>query len=185
MKTYIRTFSGKTVNPLRLRSEDIDIESIAHSLSLINRFVGHTKHAISVAQHSVYVSSLCTNAHRLQGLLHDGSEAYLGDVTKWLKHSPEMAAYRKAEARAQETIYKRFGCNRNTDTIVEQADRIMVRFEGMRGFGPEFKVDHPNYPPLTKLEIQRIGKWNPWSAKKAESVFLNNFYALYDDGDGL
>src|SRR5580765_2644929 len=87
MKPLILTFSGKHVNPLNLRPEDIDIVDIAHALACCNRFAGHCRRPINVAQHSVYVSRLCDDTgFERQALLHDASEAYLGDITKWLKH---------------------------------------------------------------------------------------------------
>ena len=177
----IRTFTGLEPNPLDLREHDIRIEDIAHSLALCNRFSGHTKKPISVAQHSVYVSRLCQqygNSCALQALLHDAAEAYLGDVTKWLKHTPAFEGYRDAERRAQQVIYKRFGCSMGEDSRITAADRIMVRFEGRRGFGPEFKIDHVMYPELTKDEVAAVGKWTPWSWKASEELFLVH-YGMY------
>lgn len=178
MKCVIRTFSGKNVNPLDLRFEDICIEDIAHGLALCNRFAGQSRKPISVAQHSVYVSRLCdSTGFELQGLLHDASEAYLGDVTKWLKAMPEMAAYREAEDRAQVTIYKAFNCSWAGAYDVDVADRLMVRYEGSRGF-KNFCIDHPDYPPLTPEEVASVGAWAPWSWRAAEEAFLTRFRLL-------
>ena len=49
----IRLYSGKPYFPFDPHVEDIDIVDIAHALSLTNRFGGHTKFPVSVAQHSV------------------------------------------------------------------------------------------------------------------------------------
>ena len=127
----ITTFTGREVDPLDIRFDDIDIRDIAHALALCNRFAGHTRWPISVAQHSVGVSFLSgsNREHQLQGLLHDAAEAYLGDVTKWLKDSPEMAAYRAAEDAALSTIMYKFGLPSELHSIVNAADRMMVRFE--------------------------------------------------------
>ena len=180
MNCVIKTFTGKTVNPLDLLYHEIDIKDIAHALSLCNRFAGHTIRPISVAQHSVYVSRLCDGTgDELQALLHDASEAYLGDVTKWLKHTPEMEAFRHAEDSVQSAIFIRYGCKRLESPYVDIADRIMVRYEGVKGFpGSEFKIDHPDYPPLTKEEIEKVGKWGFWTHKVAEESFLDRYCAL-------
>lgn len=183
----IRTFTGLELNPLELRPEDIRIEDIAHALALCNRFAGHTRRPISVAQHSVYVARLAApfgKDQALQGLLHDASEAYLGDVTKWLKQTPIMAAYRHAEHYLQNCIFRRFGSVVDIYPSVEEADRIMVRYEGFRGFGPDFKIDHPDYPPLCDEEIRRIGSWEPWSWKDSEEIFLAHF-RMYADTDWI
>lgn len=173
-KPVIRTYTGKLVNPLDLRPEDIDINDIAHALALCNRFAGHTKFPISVAQHSVYVSKLCPQ-HRLAALLHDASEAYLGDVTKWLKRSDSMAGYREAEDRAQSVICGVFGLPLELPHEVELADRLMVHYEGKQGFGNDFLIDHPNYPPLTLTDTHRIGPWYAWSWRDAEYIFMETF----------
>lgn len=183
MKPFILTYTGKHVNPLDLRPEDICIEDIAHALALCNRFAGHTKKGISVAQHSVYVSRLCDEIDALQGLLHDGAEAYLSDMTKWLKSTPEMRAYREAEDRAQTVIYDKFGCVVEMSEQVKVADTLMLRFEGVQGYGePKWKKWREslpsNYGPLTNDELKRIGKWSFWSWHAAEEVFLATFRTL-------
>lgn len=169
MKTpVIRMQSGREVNPFALRAEDIDVTDIAHGLSLINRFVGQTRFPISVGKHSVDAAVLCKvhlNAPvqvQLQALLHDASEAYLGDVTKWVKSSPEMAKYREIEEQVQRTIFRTFEVPEELDERVEFVDRVLVRYEGRMGF-ESFSIDHPNYPPLTTAEVRSCDiAWQRW-----------------------
>lgn len=180
MTPKIHTFSRQWVNPLDVLAGDLRIEDIAHALALINRFVGHTREPISVAQHCIWVSYLCGRVHALQGLIHDAPEAYVGDVSKWLKHSDEMTPFRAVEDRIQRTIYRHFGCAEETHVQVEYADRLMVRFEGMMGYGSDWLVNHPAYPPLTPGEIDLVhnatGKnWNFWDWRRAEREFLDRF----------
>jgi hypothetical protein len=175
MKPLILTYSGKHVNPLDLRPEDIDIEDIAHALACCNRFAGHARRPVTVAQHSVYVSRLCDDTgFEKQALLHDASEAYLGDVTKWLKSTDEFAAYRAAEDRVQEQIYSKFGCPTDMHPVVSDADKLMLRFEGEMSFKdwPEWVEQLPNYPLLTPQENLTIGGWAPWSWKQSKEAFL-------------
>jgi len=170
---------------MSLRPEDICIEDIAHHLALINRFNGATKRPISVAQHSVYVARLCWDLSwetQLQALLHDATEAYLGDITKWLKNTPMFAAYRGLEFVTQDIIFKKFNCQiaMLPDAVVE-ADRLMVRFEASRGMKHALDVpDHlkNKYGLPTEEEKQRVGKWQPWSWKVSEDLFLAKFYAI-------
>jgi uncharacterized protein len=177
--TYITTFAYKHVNPLRLQPEDIDIRDIAHALALINRFVGHTPKPISVAQHSVYVSRLCEGPHALQALLHDASEAYLGDVSKWVKQTPAMCLYREIEDQAQRVIFKKYGCKTRMHPSVVEADKLMVRFEAHRMFGLKTRLfENPEYPKPTHVEEQRVGPWKPWIWTWAEESFLERFRAL-------
>jgi hypothetical protein len=177
MKPLILTYTGKHVNPLDLRPEDIDIRDIAHALACCNRFAGHCKRPISVAQHSVYVSRLCDDTpHALQALFHDASEAYLGDVTKWLKSTDEFTAYRDAEDRIQTQIYRQFGCPDLMHSFIAEVDKLMLRFEGQQAFGLRaWKVwteQLPDYPLITPMEEGQIGAWQPWSWRQSEEAFL-------------
>jgi len=89
---YLGTLSGRKSYPANPeKSYDmIDIEEVAHALSLQCRFGGHVTHFYSVAQHSVN----CTRLARLYGyeeplvyacLMHDAHEAYLCDVPTPIK----------------------------------------------------------------------------------------------------
>lgn len=181
MTPCITTYTGRLVNPLELRVEDVCIEDVAHSLACINRFVGHTKQPISVAQHAYYVSLLC-GAHAKQGLHHDDSEAYLGDVSKWVKESPAMAPYREAETRAQHVCYRAFGCDLEDAGEVQWADRLMVRFEATWGYDGKWNINNAAYRPFTSIEHERlkqwVGDWEPWDWRRAEREFLQRHEEL-------
>jgi hypothetical protein len=177
---FITTATGRHVNPLDLKVEDICIEDIAHALGQYPRFCGHARMPLYVGQHSVFVSQLCrTYVGQLQGLLHDATEAYLGDVTRWLKMSPNMLGYRKAEARANKVIMQAFGLPEFELPEVKEADHLMVRFEARRGFGENWTSPHPErYAKLTNEERRRIGHWSPWSWRKSRHMFLLRFEQL-------
>ena len=109
--SYITTVTGKHFYPLNPDQQNIDIEDIAHALSLICRANGHFRHFYSVAQHSLACAEeAAARGHSLTVvhgcLLHDASEAYLCDVTRPVKkHIP---AYLQAEEKLQAVIWKRF-----------------------------------------------------------------------------
>lgn len=193
----ILTFSGKHLNPLNIRPEDVCVEDVAHQLSLINRFNGCTKRPITVAQHVVYVSRLLEGTGlEWQGLHHDDGEAYCGDVTKWLKMSEAMRGFREAEDRAQCSAYEHFGVHPTgwagyegmMHPKVRDADKLMVRFEGMMGYGAKVwrrwsdEVTHYEMP--TPEEITQIGKWRPWPPRAAEEAFIERFRCLQTRGFG-
>jgi len=182
----ITTFCGLEVDPLHMKKDQILIEDLAHALALCNRFAGHSRFPISVAQHSVLVSFLSDPEQPFAGLLHDGSEAYLGDITKWLKMTPEMAAYRRAEAELQATIYSVFGIfnPRGPFETVEWADKIAVRFEFEQSFGHGQTV--PGYSKLTSEEYMSLNEtmesqflWRPvMTWQEAEAAFLQRYRDL-------
>lgn len=85
----ILTHSGRMVDLLDVKPEDIDLDDIAHSLAQTCRFVGHTKRHYSVAEHSINVARLLPEPIKIYGLLHDAHEAYVGDISTPLKRSLE------------------------------------------------------------------------------------------------
>ena len=83
--SYILTYKKIEFYPLNPKIEDIDIEDIAHALSLLCRANGHFKHFYSVGLHSINCASEAISRGYSQNvvlgcLLHDGSEAYLADI---------------------------------------------------------------------------------------------------------
>lgn len=123
----IRTYSGKYVNVFDLKPEDIDIVDIAHSLSLTCRWRGICKHFYSVAEHSIYVSDKVPREHKLAALLHDASEAYLGDIPRPVKQM--LPDYLKLEQKVEKVIAERFGYQYPYHVLVKEADDELLIFE--------------------------------------------------------
>lgn len=177
MIAHITTYTHRRVNLFEMKTDDICIEDIAHHLACINRFNGALKIPVNVAHHSICVADLVKHTvHELQALLHDAGEAYCGDVTKWLKHSPQMAQYREFEERVQRLVYKKFGCALDTHPTVLKADQLMVRFEADQS---GILIPHPDYGPPTMGERCRIGQWVPQNWRNSERAFLKRFHALH------
>lgn len=167
---YIVTHSGKKFFPLDIRARDIDIEDIAHALSLQCRFGGHTKFHYSVAQHSVYVSNILTGSLALRGLLHDASEAYLVDVPRPIKKIGDFSAYRRVESETQKVIYKKYGFTGEDPQELHNADNLLLATEARDLMGdPTWCHDMP------KLDWNII-QWEPEYAKK---MFLDKFKKLF------
>lgn len=130
---FIRTYPSRSW--LNLRDPDVtDIHlcDIAHALSLVNRFAGHMPRGYSVAEHSMYVSSQLMRLYgdrqlALQGLLHDATEAYLGDVTRPLKTL--LPEYKTIELRMEEVIAERFHLPYELDARVKQVDTDVLAWE--------------------------------------------------------
>ncbi len=107
----IMTCSHKMLDPLQPETELIDIGDIAHALSMLCRANGHFRSFYSVGMHCVN----CANEAIARGysrkvqlacLLHDGSEAYLSDVTRPVKE--ELPKYRQIEEPLQAVIWQKF-----------------------------------------------------------------------------
>ena len=111
---YLQTVSGRWVNPFDPDPDQIDIGDIARALANQCRFGGHCRVFYSVAQHSVIVSELVEQRGGdaedvFAALMHDASEAYLGDMPHPLKHrSPLGAAFKEAEDHLEQAIREHF-----------------------------------------------------------------------------
>lgn len=171
---WITTYTGRRVNLLEIRSEDVDILDIAHHLATINRWCGALREPISVAQHSVHVSWMCRGTGmELEGLLHDASEAYLGDVTKWLKGSEAMRQYREIEDQIMGVISEKFGLTFPLPDVVEEADRLMIGVEG--SFGIKQWRPFPGYDLPTATVLQQSQFYGSWTWREAEAQFMTQF----------
>jgi hypothetical protein len=168
---WIQTYTGKKFFPAHPRLEDIDIDDIAHALSLQCRFTGQCSHFYSIAQHSVLVSYLCDERDRLHGLLHDSSEAYISDISSPVKALPELAGYKKIEKCIQQTIYRKFQLDEIEPMSVKNADLMMLGIEATTLLAPlqegwSFPI---KFPPLKVI---------PLLPEEAEKLFRERFIEL-------
>jgi hypothetical protein len=170
---WIQTFSGRRFNPTNPVVDAIVIQDIAHSLSLQCRFTGHVRRFYSIAQHCVLVSYLCDKDDRRWGLLHDGDEAYIPDLSSPLKHSGKFDTYRECGKQLQIAICKRFGLPEKEPTSVKFADILLLATEARDLMSPL----HPDWKqPMEPLPF----KIEPWGPDEAEDKFTKRFYELWE-----
>lgn len=169
-KAWISTYTGKKFHVLSPHEDEIRIEDIAHALSLQCRFTGHVKSFYSVAQHSVLVSQLCDPKDALYGLLHDATEAYIGDMSAPLKHTSEMSRFRAAEAAVMVAIANKFRVPLTEPLSVKQTDKRLLLTEA-RDLGLDVTGWYKEYQPFELTII-------PLSSALAEYKFLKRFQEL-------
>jgi len=191
---WIKTFTGKTIYPLDFRVEEVDIIDIAHSLSQICRFTGHTRTFYSVAQHSVLVAENLEfpsdfdfekiESTKKMALLHDAQEAYIGDISRPLKRSlKSIFDFDNIEWLIQETIFNLFIPNwrkfkeeqvEKMFEIIKVSDNNLLYSEGEDLMEGGTKDWH-DASGIKFLEDKII----PMSPKLAKLVFLNKFEQLF------
>jgi hypothetical protein len=104
---------------------EIHPDDIAHALSLLCRYNGHVDRFYSVAEHCILMSHAVPEEDALWALLHDATEAYVGDMIRPLKRS--MPEYRAAEDRVMAAIATHFGLVGPMPASVKDADnRILL-----------------------------------------------------------
>ena len=173
----IQTISGRWVDPLAPRPEELDIGDIAQALSNQCRFGGHSRVFYSVAQHSAIVSDLVMERGGspeagLAALLHDAGEAYLVDLPHPLKHRSGLGPpYRRAEALLEAAIQERFGVGA-LDPSYKAIDRSLLATERR-----QFTSIDGRWPELDGFEALDL-EIDPWPPARAAEEFLARYERL-------
>jgi hypothetical protein len=142
----IRMSNGRDVDLLQLVPEDIDIGAIAHSLAMQCRWGGHVKRHYSVAQHCVHVAErmlLVTgdSERAIRALLHDASEAFLGDIPRPIKYLTPMESFLALDESIQRQIYKHFHCAVEEDALLNTIDNELLVLEARQLMPQPFDLD--------------------------------------------
>jgi len=173
--TWIQIYTGRKFDLLNPSPEDVCIEDIAHALSMICRFNGHCNKFYSVAEHSLHVSYRAIRPWKLEGLLHDATEAYVGDMVKPLKCSEPMKAFREIEHDIRYAIATKFGLWLSVPPNVKYADLRMLATERDQLMGPEVE-------PWFEEEVEPFHFSIPcYAPRKAEQGFLQRFRELTEE----
>ena len=174
---YLQTVSGRWVNPFDPDPEQLDPGDIARALANQCRFGGHSRAFYSVAQHSVIVSRLVEERGGdaedvFAALMHDASEAYLGDMPHPLKHrSPLGAAFKEAEQHLEAAIRARFGIRADVPEI-KRADRALLATERRA-----FSTESWRWPELEGVEPLDL-ELEAWPPDRAAEEFAARFAQL-------
>lgn len=127
----IRTIGGRYLDAMNPKPGQISIGDIAFGLSRVCRFAGHTRKFYSVAQHSCDVCDMVPDSLKLQALLHDASEAYIGDLPSPIKQL--LPDYQVLEQRIMEAIAKKFNFPWPLHPMVKNADTFYLEYEWVQG----------------------------------------------------
>lgn len=158
-KGHMRTASGIYINILDPKPEDFLIDDIAHALAQIPRFGGHMPEWYSVADHCVRcaVSAEPKGYSVYEALMHDASEAYLGDCISPLKKA--LPDYQKIEYRFMEVLASKFGFTWPTPPEIKELDVMALEYEWSILIGEIF-------PPKKSIEQGRRMFLNIYNAFK-------------------
>lgn len=157
---WIRTYSGKKFYVFNPKQKDIVIEDIAHSLSLICRFTGHTEDLYSVGQHSLLVMELCPDEFKLEGLTHDFPEAYITDLATPVKR--KMPNYKEYENNLHTAIAKKFHLQFPMPKIIKEIDQEVFQMEwaylmerNKKVKSGRFRMEREEFMILSPKEVEK------------------------------
>jgi len=175
MCKWIETYSGQRFNFTRPAANEYKIVDIAHALSQLCRFGGHTTQHYSVAEHSVHMSLAAPDLpSQLACLLHDGSEAYLGDVVKPLKDL--LPEYKRIEKLVQDQVYDKLGMgvpDADTMAIVHCCDLGALKTEASH------LLVTRGESWIAEIDVEPLA-FTPycWGAERAEDEFVERYLEL-------
>jgi len=149
---------------------DMDLPTMAHALSNICRYAGHTKRFYSVAEHCCRVASMVGQKHKLCALMHDATETFVSDIPSPIKDLfPEI---RLLETSLWFAIGKRYPLPTSLPVAVHRADKEISLEESAyllpRMLSPsELGIKWVHKVPMTARETT-LGDfgWPPEEAKK-------------------
>ncbi len=169
---WVQTYTGKKFNFLNITPDSICIEDIAHALSNICRYTGHTKEFYSVAQHSIIASEIVPEEDAFDALMHDATEAYLSDISRPLKTL--LPEYKKLEKKVYKAIADKFNLLYDLPTSVKEADLILLSTEKRDLLG---NVEADEWTIIKSVE-PLAKKIYPLKPKEAEEEFLLRYTLL-------
>lgn len=178
------TYTGKSINLNDLKPEDIDPRDIAHALSNLCRYNGHTTRFYSVAEHCVRLARYAFNNYTADDgynirlaralLIHDATEAYVGDVIYHLKQ--QLPQFCKFEDKVGKRINDKFSIDMSKDVQgeVSSLDRRICFDEMYALYGridPWFYENKVVPLGMDKIYLDATDRMG-WTPEQAEAKYI-------------
>lgn len=178
----IMTLTGRTIDFINPDPYEIAIEDIAHGLAQECRFARQCRTHYSVAQHSVMVTAALEKTEpwndgspasiraAQMALLHDATEAYMGDIPRPLKQL--LPDYKAIEIKLHKAIAARFGLVLDyVPRYVKEMDNAVLAAEG----AVLMPVGWDDFSGLARNIVEIV----PLPAMAAKELFLIKFDILF------
>ena len=172
---WMQTTSGRRVHLLNPTPDEIDLGDICTALSRLVRFTGHGIAPWTIAEHSCVVGEIVRRSTSdpimmRTALLHDATEAYIGDLSRPLKHALRVLGGNPSpldviEAALWGAICERFDCHYVLPDLVKVADNQALGLEADELFGPGTRQAWglPVHDPIDRHDTL-LGKLAVWAA---------------------
>lgn len=162
------TASHKKMNIIEPTADMFTLNDIATGLSNICRFGGQLPRFYSVAQHSILVCELAPPELKREALMHDATEAYLGDMIKPLKVIVGDA-YTDVEQRFTIVISDKYNLDAGKLLAIKQFDKQAL------------EIEHEYFFLKSKKKWDAAFQQNNrvWSNRTAKHLFIKYFHELF------
>jgi len=176
-RCFVRLTSGQDVDLLNPDPDTILIQDIASHLSRIQRYNGilakcsDQPMGLSVGIHSLMVAKLLPGSLKLQGLLHDATEAYMGDLVGPLKDI--IPEFKEIENNLMLAIMQKFDLGFPLHPLVKEMDKRCLAAEMEHCLGwvdlasqiSGVRLEGFKYPNLTPVQAERafLGAFEEYS----------------------
>lgn len=167
------TYSGKKFYPYDLDRTEFCLIDIAVGLGRQSRYGGQTGAFYSVAQHSVLVSLFC-GEYRLEGLMHDAAEAYIGDLLGPIKVG--MPDYKRLEDGIMRHLASLFGFEWPLPPIVKKVDTAILANEVR-----DLMLVPTAFENLPEHPIAQLQHITPWSHDTAALGWLRMYEVVISE----
>lgn len=177
--SWIRTYTGGRAYFFEPENSLIEIEDIAHALSLLCRFNGATEKFFSVAQHSCIVADKVYEETGdpylgFSALMHDAQEAFVSDIPSPFKRRfPEFV---EAEKRFEHWLAERFDYALDLPIIKKHDLKCLAtEMRDLMRVSDHKAIIHPPYAE----------KIIPISPEVAKRNFLGDFAFFLEEKSGV
>lgn len=187
------TYTGKVFDFDNITKDSIYIDDVIHSLTKINRFIGHSSRAYSVAEHTFYCLLMAemlgySVREKLLTFVHDFTEAYVGDCPSPLKRRLPM--FSEIEAEVETAIYEHLEIEPPTEEEYKKVKRIdmtmlVIEMRDLTLHSYEKFVDQHTYLEMLDDDNFKLKHGiGEDTLKESLHVFFNNLMKQYKEEIG-
>lgn len=181
---YISTSTGKRFYINQPKAEDFSVEDIAHALSNLCRFTGHSPRFYSVGEHSLHCLAVAkmvggTTKQCLYALLHDASEAVMNDLARPVKQN--VPQYKDLEDKIMKIMWEVCGLPEPTEEeykFVKKVDNTLIIIEMAQIMGRDYSKEASNLDSFIDKMPIRIDMREGMGAGGSKDDFLDFYYEL-------